>query len=288
MKRRCFFPLPLKIASGSVTIRRWRRTLLLLCWIWDCIIFIGFEEKSLNSLLDLNLLLPILFSHLLVVVEVDYQVKLLLSNKKKRQWLETISQINKERTKEKDKKKLTEWKNSWTRSSWNLFSDQKKKTLFFFQIPSLSVLSSQIRVAIKREFKEEREGSKGGKTSLFLCYFAKMCRLMWMNNTNIANGEWKIWRERERETFQKAEGFFFPELTRADPINPSNLWPAYYTGSTTGLGLKTMHVTLHLLFPAWSWFEALIWLLSRGQESLFSSQIVVFLRLFEIVLMIVI
>ena len=44
---------------------------------------------------------------------------------------------------------------------------------------------------------------------------------------------------RMRETFQKQRFFFlgWPGLTR---VNSSDPWPACYTGSITGLGLKTM------------------------------------------------
>jgi len=61
-----------------------------------------------------------------------------------------------------------------------------------------------------------KRGIEGEKPSLFLCYFAQMCRLTPMNSTDIANGEWKIWNERN---LSKAEFVFFG-LTRADPGQP--------------------------------------------------------------------
>jgi hypothetical protein len=58
--------------------------------------------------------------------------------------LKTINQINKERKEErKIKKKLREWRNSWIRSSLNLFSNQIRK---FLHLSSLFVLSSQTRI----------------------------------------------------------------------------------------------------------------------------------------------
>ena len=71
--------------------------------VWGCIIFTGFEEEGLNSLFRSKPPPPRIILHLLVIVDLGYQVKPLLSNNKKRQWLETISQIDKERKEERKK-----------------------------------------------------------------------------------------------------------------------------------------------------------------------------------------
>jgi hypothetical protein len=65
-----------------------------------------------------------------------------------------------------------------------------------------------------------KRGIEGEKTSLFLCYFAQMCRLTPMNSTYIANRERKIWKERN---LSKSRVFFYFGLTRADPGQP--IWP---------------------------------------------------------------
>jgi len=111
------------------------------CWIWGCIIFIRFEEEGLNNLFKSKPLPPAIIPPppccCCFGLPDEAIIKQQFDNIIYSDWKQSI------RRKKEIRKRLTESRNFWIRSSLNFFSNQIKTFLHLF---SLSVLSSQTRV----------------------------------------------------------------------------------------------------------------------------------------------